>query len=237
MTKAGKTSRKRDNDSDVRERKGVDPEILPPDTGFSDRLRDALGGRAPATVARAVGIPSSSIDRYLNGAKPPADRALLLAIELGVRPEWLILGANGRGGGALNSDDCVNLPRYDLTGFTNQTKPAQVETIIFRKEFLGRWADTPGLWLAEMPSEAAPGIAREGNFLLCVDPELTLVDGRVYAFLLGGQLIVRRAQVRPEGIMLKTSPADPDPIVIAPDRATGLLPIARLLAAISLKPL
>jgi len=95
-------------------------------------------------------------------------------------------------------------------------------------------ADGKGLWVAALPSDAMPEIGREGDLLLCQDIELPLVDGRVYIFLLDRQPIVRRVQVRPDGLLLKGGP-DTDPINIPPDRIDGVVPVGRVLAAIQVR--
>ena len=176
------------------------------------------------------------MDRYLKGAQMPADRALNLARVLGVRPEWLILGMGSPNEGGVEGADWVTLPRYDLQAFSDYGKPDVEERVRLRRELLGRWAGSAGLWVAEMPSDAAPEIAHEGDLLLCSDPSPPLADGRVYAFRMDSRVLVRRVQFRPDGLVLRVAKADPDPFVVAPKDVDRLYPIARILAAIVLQP-
>ncbi len=176
------------------------------------------------------------MDRYEKGTIPPADRALRLSAALFVRPEWLVLGFGERPAPGFNHDsESMALPKLDLTAFGEDGKPEPGETVGVKREWLGRWS-SPGLWVSEMPSDSAPEIAREGDLLVCQDPTLPLIDGRAYAFLFDGRLLIRRVQIRADGLVLKTDRNDPDPLVIPPDRAESLIPIARILAAITLQP-
>ncbi len=195
-----------------------------------------MGGSGAATVARAAAIPPQTMDRYLKGTMPSADRALALADALGADPRWLISGVGERSPVGLGYEaDSVALPKLDLMAFSEEGKPEPQESMGVKREWLGRWP-AAGLWVAEMPSDSVPEIAREGDLLVCQDPVGPPVDGRAYAFLLDGRLLIRRVQIRKDGLALKTSRDDRDPLVIPPDQAENLIPIARILAAISLQP-
>jgi hypothetical protein len=166
---------------------------------------------------------------------PAGDKLLRLADELGVEARWL---ATGEGPVTATADDpdWVSLPRYDLLGFAEYGKPDAADVVRLRRDLLGRWGSASNLWLATMPSDATPEIAREGDLLLCSDPAPPLMDGRVYAFRLDGRLLIRRVQFRAEGLMLKVDRNDPDPIVVQASDVDRLYPIARILAAIVLQP-
>ncbi len=164
---------------------------------------------------------------------PAGDKLLSLADQLGVEPRWLASGEGLKN--AAEDSDWVILPRYDLLSFNENGKPDSVEKVALRRDLLGRWGNVSKLWVAAMPSDAAPEIAREGDTLLCTDPEPQLVDGRAYVFQLDGRTIVRRVQFRPEGLVLKTDRTDPDPYLLKPEDLDRLQPIARILAAVVLK--
>ena len=59
---------------------------------FSARLREAIGAQSPAAVARAAGFTKQTMDGYLKGSMPSADRAIALADALDVPLRWLITG-------------------------------------------------------------------------------------------------------------------------------------------------
>lgn len=63
-------------------------------SGIASRIRDRLGGQAPAVFARENGIPSSTIDSVLRGTIPRADNALRIARALGCSVDWLLTGKN-----------------------------------------------------------------------------------------------------------------------------------------------
>jgi transcriptional regulator with XRE-family HTH domain len=62
---------------------------------FSARLRQCAEARKlnQTQLAKLVGLPSSSMNRYWNGDRmPPADLLFLLADTLAANPKWLIFG-------------------------------------------------------------------------------------------------------------------------------------------------
>lgn len=196
-----------------------------------------MAGRPAAHVARAVGIAPQTLDGYLRGAIPGADRAVALADELKVDVRWLVTGEDPRAGRAgAGGDDWVILPRYDLYDFSGPEKPAPVEEVAVRRDWLAGVARaTTGLWLTDMPSNAMPEIGREGDSLVCQDVTPPLVEGRAYAVLLDGRPVIRRISMRPEGLVLKAGDPAIDPITLTGEDVEALTPLGRVLGAISLK--
>lgn len=200
---------------------------------FGARLRVALGERTPAQVARAVGIAPQTLDGYLKGATPSADRALALADELTVDLRWLVSGS-GDARATASGDDWVTLPRYDLYDFTGPEKPVPVEEIPLQRTSLdGRTRYTQGLWLAYLPDDATPDLGREGDMIVCRNPDPPLVEGRTYAFLLDGRPVVRKLSIRPEGLVLKAGDPGIDPVTVPPDNAETLVPLGHVVVSIS----
>lgn len=56
---------------------------------FLFRLGIAIGATTPAALAKATGIPDSTIRKYLAGSSPSIENAALLAEALGVSLDWL----------------------------------------------------------------------------------------------------------------------------------------------------
>lgn len=56
------------------------------------RIRLMLGGREASPIARAAGIPASTMHSIMHGTIPRADNAVRLAKALGCSVEWLITG-------------------------------------------------------------------------------------------------------------------------------------------------
>jgi len=204
---------------------------------FAERLRSALLGKNQSHIAKAVGIAGSTLHRYLGGSMPAADTAFKLARELGVRPEWLIEGQ----GQVVADAEVVGLQgpvtllsKYDLFAFSEDGKPLANETVALPNTWLlGAVRTTSGLWIAEMPSDAMPSLAREGDLLICRDAEERLQDRRIYVFLIDGRPIVRKVFVRPDGLQLR-SEDDSDTMLITPHELEALTPIARVVSAISI---
>lgn len=197
-----------------------------------------MDGRKAAEVARAIGMKPQTLDAYLRGAIPSADRALLIADALAVNVRWLITGRGPRESAESPraDDDWRELPRYDLFRFGEEGRPEPEEMVRIRRDWISRLARAAAdPWLAEMPSDAMPDIGREGDLVLCEDVRPPLVDGRVYVFLVDSRPIVRRLQARPEGLLLKASAPDVDPIMVRAEDVESLVPVGRVLGSISLQ--
>lgn len=204
---------------------------------FAKRLKDAVGGRNQGALAKEVGIAGSTLFRYMAGSMPAADIAFRLARALNVRPAWLIEGEEPKlqeAGTVVGiSGDVVVLPRFDLFAFGEYGKPDAAEMLALPAPLLARATKaTTNIWLAEMPNDALPSLAQEGELLVCRDPEPVLQDRRIYVFLVDGRPIVRKAYVRPEGLQLR-SEDDGDTILVTPSELEQIRPIGRVLSAIS----
>ncbi|MDB5432386.1 MAG: phage repressor [Caulobacter sp.] len=194
-----------------------------------------------ADVARGSGLRPQLINEYLKGKKVPgADNAFSLADSVQVSARWLIRGEGSRGqAGGIDVPDegWVKLPRRNLFKFTPEAAPEPEEMVPIPVEWLAMSvrAPTAQLWITEMPSDAMPNVAREGEPIICRDPDFPLQDGRVYVFLLDGRPIVRRVQIRPEGLVLKAEAEGLDAIVLKGEQIEQLVPIGRVLSAINLQ--
>lgn len=65
-------------------------------TGFSNRLREALGKRSVNAVAQEAGMSEGVLRKYLNGSIPGIDKAEDLARVLAVSFSWLATGKGDR---------------------------------------------------------------------------------------------------------------------------------------------
>ena len=208
------------------------------DIAFGERLLVALSGRSQAWLVRQIGGKTSTVGGWISGTIPRAKDVFRAADVLGVSARWLL---NGEGPKIDLTEqevdpDTVLVPRYDITRFSETGKPEPTDEVPVRWEWLQRSArTTSGLWLADMPSDALPDVAREGDALICQDAVPPLVDGRVYIFLLGGRPLVRKVHIRPEGLMLRSGDPEVEPIIIAPDQAEDLVPVGRVMAVLGLR--
>lgn len=206
-------------------------------SAFAERLQVALKGRVLARIADQVGIAPSTIQRYLGGSIPAADTAFKLARVLDVRVEWLIAGEGpiNYPAEAAGDDAEVALPRFDVFSFGEYGKGPAVETVRVPAAWLmAVTKTTAGLWLTEMPSGALPEVAREGETIICRDPETPLQDRRVYIFLLDGRPIVRRVAFQPNAVVLRGED-EADTITLRPEELEQrLMPAGRILATVRL---
>ncbi|MFN3858382.1 MAG: helix-turn-helix domain-containing protein [Caulobacter sp.] len=235
MARASNLSAKADIKSSDGGRQRLSPE------GFGERLRQALKekGLKNADLARLSGLAPQLISEYASGRKiAGADNLFSIADALGVYPRWLIRGE----GPAYEipadpSEQIVDLERYNVFYFDEYSKGPVIDHIALPAKWLYDAArTTSGLWLAEMPSDALPSVAREGETIICRDPEVPLQDRRVYIFLLGGRPIVRRFFLLPDKVSLRGDVEGDTieiPLVEFDDR---VMPVARVVAALSLSP-
>lgn len=64
----------------------------PPDTGICERLRRVAATRSIAAIARDTGTPFSSVHRFLNGGRVPAEFLGAVARGYGISGDWLLYG-------------------------------------------------------------------------------------------------------------------------------------------------
>lgn len=208
-------------------------------SAFGERLRSAMAriSLKNAELARRAGVSPQMVSEYTAGAKiAGADNLFSLADALGVRPRWLIRG-EGEMLDAVAADNAgfVNLPRYDVFQFGEYGKGVAEETVQLPASWLqAAVKTTSGLWIAEMPSDALPSVAREGETIICRDPETPLQDRRVYIFLLDGRPIVRRVAFQPNQVVLRGED-EADTITLRPEELEErLMPAGRILATVRL---
>ncbi|MDP1962024.1 MAG: LexA family transcriptional regulator, partial [Reyranella sp.] len=206
---------------------------------FKELVTRRYGDGGQAQLARDVGVGKQSPTDWTRGTMPAGDTLFRVADALGVDARWLATGIGEAGGQvAAQGDDAgwVRLPRLDLFAFREGIRPDPVEQVPIRRDWLAMAARSSApMWVADMPSDAMPDVAREGDAIVCREPDRPLADGRVYVLLLDGQPIVRRVQLRPEGVVLKAGDPSIDPITLAADRLDQLVPIGRVLAAMTLQ--
>lgn len=62
------------------------------DSGFGDRIREAMGDESAYSFAQRAGVSASLIRNYLEGTMPGADKLYAIAKAAGVTMEWLAAG-------------------------------------------------------------------------------------------------------------------------------------------------
>lgn len=208
---------------------------------FAQRLRVAfeVWGGNQAELSRATNISRQRINEYLAGPKVPAAATLFpLADALGVQPRWLV-----RGEGPMSipkpgiDDGMIHLPHYELSRISTDGLGEPDDTIAVPPELLMRSIGTTrDLFVTDMPSDALPEIARAGETIVCQKFKAPLGDGKFYVFLFDGQPVVRRVEIRPEGLVLRAGDPTFAPIEVVGDLLDHLSTIARVLGALRLQP-
>ena len=65
--------------------------MLRPDSGFSERLK-ALVGNNESAFARRIGMPQTTINRYVSGKSTPSYELFLRLTGAGIDLHWLLTG-------------------------------------------------------------------------------------------------------------------------------------------------
>ena len=138
---------------------------------FEMRLREAIGDKTPASVARAAGVAKQTMDSYLKGSMPSADRALALADTLGVPVRWLVTGEiEPPRTSDLDQAEWVLLPRFNLGTLRGGRKAAGSDFVPVRRDWLSRRAlAAPSLWITQMPASTLPDVPAESDMIVCCD--------------------------------------------------------------------
>lgn len=206
-------------------------------------MRELLGKRDLAWLSRETSVPVSTLSDFARrGGK--AETAIRIAEALDTTVEFLLRGTRNRPVPDLimvDEAEWLSLPRYDLALFTPEGKPEPIETVPIRRPWL-RGFDTPstGLWLTTLPS-SIPGVANEGDTIVCRDAEADLIDGRTYIFMRDQSLLIRRVAIDGQGFsLISTDPAMPsiqlgrrDP----PSPDEQIVPVARIIALLGIRPI
>jgi transcriptional regulator with XRE-family HTH domain len=201
---------------------------------ISRRIREAMGPMTPASLARATGIKPQTLDNYLKGGMPGADKVVKIAQVLDVPVEWLVTGQVTRPSNvmiAAEMADWVVVPHYRLAEFTESAKPDPIESVPLRKDWLNRNArSSTNLWLTELPS-TIEGVGEEGDTILCRDAETHYQEG-VYLYFFDGMPMVRKVSGPTPGQFGENT----TPWLAQVEENPGLRLVARVLGTIKLRP-
>lgn len=212
-------------------------------SALTARLREALGDRTAAWLAKESGIKDASIRKYLAGGQPTVLPAVKMADALGVRLTWLLAGqgpmrgpeeqpaqkASGHQLFDAAEADWVFLPFYRFESAMQVFTPVVTETFPVRRDWIKRTLGvTAGLWVTEMPVDDMPSVAEKGEAIICRNA-MFLEMGAAYLLGLDGNMIVRRYTV--DGLHTDRSAE-----VISPAEAQlkGVIPIGEILARFGL---
>lgn len=167
------------------------------DEAFAARLRSALDGRSQVWLAEATGLSRSTINDYVKGAIPSADRAFMIADALGVNAEWLV---TGRDVGSRQLEPSLSdvlfarVSHADLMRGLDAPLRARIRKVgpIMEHALLDHYGkDYRFLFLTTMPAEGPPEVAAEGELVIGARAA-ELTPGTFYFVRVADRLEVRR---------------------------------------------
>ncbi|MNU39049.1 hypothetical protein D3C71_277360 [compost metagenome] len=155
------------------------------------RLKDALGDRSNAWLAKQIGVVASTVHGYVHGKVPPADVALRICDVLGIDFRWYI---DGHGVAVTPGDKLVMVPLVDYSG----TAP---HGIAYAASFLKQLAEDPRNVRCMISSGVAmsPTIPEHSEVLFLPGGEV--VDGATHVVSIRNRLLVRRVRLAASGEM------------------------------------
>jgi transcriptional regulator with XRE-family HTH domain len=141
------------------------------DERFAGRLHLALDGRSQIWLAEATGLSRSTINDYVKGAIPSADRAFMIADALGVSAEWLVTGRDASLRRLETGQDDVLLARVshsDLMRGMDAPLRTRIRMVgpALEYAFLDYGKDYRFLFLTTMPAGGPPEVAAEGELVI-----------------------------------------------------------------------
>ncbi|NJM00316.1 MAG: helix-turn-helix transcriptional regulator [Synechococcaceae cyanobacterium SM2_3_2] len=192
------------------------------------RLRLVIGHESINHFAGRLGIPESTIRKYLMGSKPGADRLRIIAEHTGASVDWLLTGQGAmllnpelakrveeaeKSQPATGKDAWVSLPLLDIAAGAGSgtfvDEEVGEDVIAFRESWIRqRFMTSPqGLNLIHVRGESMEPTLRSGDIIL-VDTKAKDPREGICVLKLDGTLLVKRVAVYP-GRQLEVSSDNP----------------------------
>lgn len=180
----------------------------------------ALGARTRRWLAETAGVPDSTVSDALARGIAKADTAVRIADALGVSLDWLMTGRSPSAGKSValaESAEWIDVPEYDLAGFSDAGPPDPRSVTPFRRDWLyGELGEATGLWIARLAGGYGPRGLPPGAPVFCKtrgegEP---LLEGAHYLFRVNGGVFPARFSFRPQAAFAS---ALSDPVVTPPE--------------------
>ena len=184
---------------------------------ISQRLRQVLDVvRQPATeFAEKVGTPYSTFRAYITGARPPSAEVLAGVFRLsGFLPSWLLTGEGPRRVDELPAaaavEEFVAVPRHHVSasagpGAVNGEDGA-VNGLCFSRKWLNKKRLNPAhLLVIDVVGDSMAGKLSHGDAVLIDKSQTTPTTGFAYVLRQGDELLVKYAQLLPNGVLRLSS--------------------------------
>lgn len=179
-------------------------------TTFADRLRRAIGDVSIHSFSRRAGISNTALRSYLKGSVPGIDKAVQIAAAARVSLLWLITGE-----GPSSLDETTACPVADAPTFIPfidvsisagpgvLARDADVEdAIAFNSQWLRSKIDCNplDLSLVTVRGDSMYPTLQDGDLML-VDCQVMEPRDGIYVFQMEGDLLVKRLQRLPGGLL------------------------------------
>lgn len=175
---------------------------------IGERLRDERHklGLGQAEFGAKCGVSKTSQFNYENGDRSPDGQYLALADELGVDTHYVITGR----GVKAPAHEFVVIPRHHVAtsaghGAINGDD-TQIHGLCFRRSWLSKKSLQPGsLRVIDVTGDSMAGKLEDGDQVLIDMSQTTPRNGFAYVLLQGEDLLVKYAQLLPNGILRLSS--------------------------------
>lgn len=191
-------------DSDqVGKNTNCDPFVEDRKGSISKRLIQLANNRTIRETARAWGVSSSTLDRYINkGSMPSFDRMIAIADAEGVSLEWLATGSEltNRAISAIKKDNSIEVIQYDFKASAGAGCLVVSENPVAKFEFSKEWLVKQSLYgkhLTIVPvfgDSMEPTLMDEDLMLVEVIEEPKQLNDGIYVFRIDDSILVKRLQ-------------------------------------------
>jgi phage repressor protein C with HTH and peptisase S24 domain len=187
---------------------------------FRNRLRLAVqNGGGKSAIVRRSGVPDRSLGHYLAGSADPKPYALArIAVACGVNLNWLLLGEGENWHSRAEPGDERPELAFSLVrrlafrasaGNGSLVLDEEAGTTAFPKAILG------GLHLKVENARILTAIGEsmrptieDGDPLLIDTSDLEVIDGRIYVFTIGDQVLLKRLRRRGKTLLMRADNRD-----------------------------
>lgn len=182
---------------------------------FIDRLKqlvDEKAGGNKAEFARLCRIEDASVRQYFSGSKPSLDNLIAIAQACNVSLDWLALGRKSENS-TVSESSIVTVKRMSFDASAGNGGPLAAEeeddTGQLPREIFARLQLRPdrARLLTAVGDSMRPTI-EDGEPLLVDTGDQSVVDGRIYVFTIGDQVLVKRLRRRGSRLLMRSDNRD-----------------------------
>lgn len=176
--------------------------------GIGERLRAERHrlGLAQADFGAKCGVSKTSQFNYESGERSPDGEYFYKASELGVDTHYVITGK----GAKATSDEFVVIPRHNVAASAGpgalNGHEAELHGLCFRRSWLNKKGlQASGLRVIDVTGDSMTGKLSDGDQVLIDMAQTTPKSGFAYVLRQGDELLVKYAQLLPNGVLRLSS--------------------------------